>query len=53
MIEPLIRHKVKEYGDRLYLCLMIDEHTGATGVLTRVEAFLETMERKKANRRRG
>jgi predicted nucleotide-binding protein (sugar kinase/HSP70/actin superfamily) len=53
MIEPLVRHKVKEYGDKLYLCLMIDEHTGPTGVLTRVEAFLETMERKITNRRMG
>jgi predicted nucleotide-binding protein (sugar kinase/HSP70/actin superfamily) len=51
MIEPLVRHRVKEYGDKLYLCLMIDEHTGPTGVLTRVEAFLETMDRKRTNRR--
>jgi predicted nucleotide-binding protein (sugar kinase/HSP70/actin superfamily) len=53
MIEPLVRHRVNEDGGILYLCLMIDEHTGPTGVLTRVEAFLETMERKKANRRTG
>jgi predicted nucleotide-binding protein (sugar kinase/HSP70/actin superfamily) len=49
MIEPLVRHRVEENGKTLYLCLMIDEHTGPTGVLNRVEAFLETVERKKAN----
>lgn len=52
MIEPLVRHRVKEDGKIPYLCLMIDEHTGAAGVLTRVEAFLETVERRKANLRR-
>jgi predicted nucleotide-binding protein (sugar kinase/HSP70/actin superfamily) len=51
MIEPLIRHRVAENEKMLYLCLMIDEHTGPTGVLTRLEAFLETLERRKANRR--
>ena len=53
MIEPLVRHKVKEDGDVLYLSLMIDEHTGAGGVLTRLEAFLETVDRKKRGRRMG
>ena len=51
MIEPLVRRKVEENGKTLYLCLMIDEHTGPSGVLTRVEAFLETVERRKTNRR--
>ncbi|MEW6377906.1 MAG: acyl-CoA dehydratase activase-related protein [Thermodesulfobacteriota bacterium] len=53
MIEPLVRHRVNEDGGVLYLCLMIDEHTGPAGVLTRLEAFLETLERRKANRRTG
>jgi predicted nucleotide-binding protein (sugar kinase/HSP70/actin superfamily) len=53
MIEPLVRHKVKEDGRVLYLSLMIDEPTGASGVLTRMEAFLETVERRKANRGMG
>lgn len=53
MIEPLVRHGVKENGRTLYLCLMVDEHTHSGGFLTRVEAFLETVERKKANRRNG
>lgn len=51
MIEPLVKHRAEENGKTLYLCLMIDEHTGPTGLLTRVEAFLETLERRKANRR--
>lgn len=53
MIEPLVRDGFRGDGRRLYLCLMIDEHTSPTGVLTRVEAFLETMDRKRANRRMG
>lgn len=51
MIEPLVSHKVREDGRPLYLCLMIDEQTGAGGVLTRLEAFLETIERKKRSGR--
>ena len=51
MIEPLVRHRAATLGQMLYLCLMIDEHTGSAGVLTRVEAFLETVERRKTNRR--
>ncbi|MBM4322495.1 MAG: hypothetical protein FJ115_02955 [Deltaproteobacteria bacterium] len=51
MIEPLVKHRIEEDGKILYLCLMIDEHTGPTGLLTRVEAFLETLERKKSGRR--
>jgi len=51
MIEPLVKHRIEEDGKILYLCLMIDEHTGPTGLLTRVEAFLETLERKRSNRR--
>jgi predicted nucleotide-binding protein (sugar kinase/HSP70/actin superfamily) len=51
MIEPLVSHQVQENGKILYLCLMIDEHTGPAGVMTRLEAFLETMERRKSNRR--
>ncbi len=47
MIEPLLSHRVKSEGNLLYLCLMIDEHTGAGGMITRMEAFLETIERKK------
>jgi predicted nucleotide-binding protein (sugar kinase/HSP70/actin superfamily) len=51
MIEPLVKHRMEENEKILYLCLMIDEHTGSTGLLTRVEAFLETLERKKSGRR--
>ncbi len=53
MIEPLVSHRAKEDGKTLYLCLMIDEHTGAGGVLTRLEAFLETVERRKKSGRKG
>jgi len=47
MIEPLLSHKLREYRNTLYLCLMVDEHTGAGGMRTRLEAFLETIERRK------
>lgn len=50
MIEPLVRHRVGDHGGVLYLCLMIDEHTGPVGVQTRLEAFLETLERRKDHR---
>lgn len=52
MIEPLLSYRIKKDGGVLYLCLMIDEHTGAGGVKTRLEAFLETMERRKRGFRR-
>jgi predicted nucleotide-binding protein (sugar kinase/HSP70/actin superfamily) len=51
MIEPLVKRHLEENRKTLYLCLMIDEHSGPTGVLTRLEAFLETLERKRFNRR--
>jgi predicted nucleotide-binding protein (sugar kinase/HSP70/actin superfamily) len=51
MIEPLINHRFHENGKKVYLCLMIDEHTGPAGVGTRLEAFLETVDRKKSSRR--
>ncbi|MGB9629247.1 MAG: acyl-CoA dehydratase activase-related protein [Thermodesulfobacteriota bacterium] len=47
MIEPLLSHQAKEDGNTLYLCFMVDEHTGAGGMTTRLEAFLETIERRK------
>jgi len=50
MIEPLVRHRAAENGKTLYLCLMIDEHTGATGVLTRMEAFIDLLERRRRRR---
>lgn len=51
MIEPLVKHRAEENRETLYLCLMVDEHTGPTGFFTRVEAFLETLERRKTHRR--
>jgi predicted nucleotide-binding protein (sugar kinase/HSP70/actin superfamily) len=48
-----VNHRVREDGRTLYLCLMIDEHTGVGGVLTRLEAFLETVERRKKRERTG
>ncbi len=46
MIEPLLSHRAQR-GEAVYFCLMIDEHTGVGGIRTRLEAFLETIERRK------
>jgi len=50
MIEPLVRHRFREEQEILYLCLMIDEHTSPAGFLTRLEAFLETLDRRETSR---
>lgn len=47
MIEPILSHRVRKESDNLYLCLMVDEHTGGGGMMTRLEAFFETIERRK------
>lgn len=51
MIEPLVRRKAQEDRRVLYLSLVIDEHTSAGGVQNRIEAFLETLERRESYRR--
>ncbi len=45
MIEKIVR-KAKEYNKPL-LCLTIDEHTGEAGFVTRLEAFVDMLYRKK------
>ena len=45
MIEKIVR-KAKEYSKPI-LCLTIDEHTGEAGFVTRLEAFVDMLYRKK------
>lgn len=45
MIEKIVR-KAKDYNKPL-LCLTIDEHTGEAGFVTRLEAFVDMLYRKK------
>jgi predicted nucleotide-binding protein (sugar kinase/HSP70/actin superfamily) len=46
MIEPLVAFEAKR-GTSPYMALMIDEHTGMGGIVTRLEAFLDTARRRK------
>ncbi len=48
MIEPLITFEAKG-GASPYMALMIDEHTGVGGLVTRLEAFLDTVRRRKCS----
>jgi len=48
MIEPLVGFRAKREITP-YMALMIDEHTGIGGLVTRLEAFLDTVKRRKLN----
>ena len=48
MIEPLVNFRTKRMASP-YMALMIDEHTGIGGLVTRLEAFLDTVRRRKCN----
>ena len=44
MIEPLVHFRAKR-DTSPYMALVIDEHTGIGGMMTRLEAFLDTVKR--------
>jgi predicted nucleotide-binding protein (sugar kinase/HSP70/actin superfamily) len=46
MIEPLVNFRAKRSGVP-YMTLMIDEHTGIGGFVTRLEAFLDAVRQRK------
>ncbi len=48
MIGELIQRWVRRKRDIPFTLLTVDEHTGQAGILTRVEAFLDMVARKKA-----
>ena len=39
----LIKYLESEIGDKPYLILEVDDHTGDAGMITRIEAFLDTL----------
>jgi predicted nucleotide-binding protein (sugar kinase/HSP70/actin superfamily) len=48
MIEPLVNFQAKR-GASPYMALMIDEHAGVGGLVTRLEAFLDSVRRRKCS----
>ena len=46
-LRELIADRVKRYPDVAYLSLILDEHTGEAGIVTRLEAFIDLIERRK------
>ncbi len=48
MVDKLMEIEAKKSGGKVpFMTLMIDEHTGEAGVLTRIEAFCEMVRRRK------
>lgn len=47
MVGELVERHARRYGQIPYLLLTIDEHTGEAGVVTRLEAFLDLIARRK------
>ena len=47
MVDKLMEIEAKKGGKVPFMTLMIDEHTGEAGVLTRIEAFCEMVRRRK------
>lgn len=43
LLRELLEHKTQKEGKVAYMSLVVDEHTGEAGVLTRLEAFLDTL----------
>ncbi len=46
-LRELIADKIKKHQDIAYLSLILDEHTGEAGLVTRLEAFIDLIERRK------
>ncbi len=46
-LRELIADKVRRYPDVAYLSLILDEHTGEAGIVTRLETFIDLIERRK------
>ena len=50
LIDEIITRDAKKL-DIPYICLVLDEHSGQAGVITRVEAFVDMIIRRKRNKR--
>lgn len=46
-LRELIADRVRKYPGIAYLSLILDEHTGEAGIVTRLEAFIDLIERRK------
>ncbi len=46
-LKELIVDKVRKYSEIAYLSLILDEYTGEAGMVTRLEAFIDLIERRK------
>ncbi|MBU4561301.1 acyl-CoA dehydratase activase-related protein [bacterium] len=47
-LRELIADKIRKYPEIAYLSLILDEHSGEAGLVTRLEAFIDLIERRKA-----
>ncbi len=48
MTGELIERRARQLGNKPFLNLVLDEHTGEAGIVTRIEAFLDMLGMKKA-----
>jgi len=46
-LRELIADKVRRYPNVAYLSLILDEHTGEAGIVTRLEAFIDLIQRRR------
>lgn len=53
MIGALLEDEISLHGEMPYLSITLDEHASETGMLTRVEAFLDMLERAPRSRSSG
>ena len=47
LLQVLIEEEAKKHREIPYMSLILDEHTGEAGIVTRIEAFLDMVRRKK------
>lgn len=47
LVQVLLEHELKKFSSVPMMSLVIDEHSGEAGLVTRVEAFLDMLKRKK------
>jgi predicted nucleotide-binding protein (sugar kinase/HSP70/actin superfamily) len=53
MLETLVEAVANEHPQTPYTAIVLDEHTGEAGLMTRLEAFLDMIRRRKARRAEG
>jgi predicted nucleotide-binding protein (sugar kinase/HSP70/actin superfamily) len=52
-LRELMVDKVRKYPDIAYLSLILDEHTGEAGMVTRLEAFIDLIQRRRKSSELG